>query len=65
MSDTDTIKVVFTNDNGAYRTILKNGEYQILENGQIKLPENYYSAGYYERITDSNWVDLPEFINNF
>jgi len=44
-------------NDGLYRVILYPGEYQT-DGHQIKLPPNYYSRGYFERISDGNWNDL-------
>ena len=55
------IKVVKITDNGPQRTILKKGEYKY-DSGKITLPKGFYSAGYYERLTDGDWNKLPELI---
>ena len=59
MNHKNSLKVVYTYNNKPYRKILKKGEYEILKDGKIKLPKNHFSAGYYERLTDSDWKDLP------
>ena len=59
MNHKNSLKVVYTYNNKPYRKILKKGEYEILKDGKIKLPKNHFSAGYYERLTDSDWIDLP------
>ena len=59
MNHKNSLKVVYTYNNKPYRKILKKGEYVLLKDGKIKLPKNHFSAGYYERLTESNWDDLP------
>ena len=58
----NSIKVVYAHKGIVFRTILTKNQYKRTESGQIKLPDNYYSAGYYERISDCNWNELPELI---
>ena len=53
------IRVVKITEKGPKSDILLKGEYNINSSYQIILPPNYYSSGYYERMTDSNWDDLP------
>ena len=65
MNHKNSLKVVYTYNNKPYRKILKKGEYEILKDGKIKLPKNHFSAGYYERLTDSDWKDLPILENDF
>ena len=56
----ESIKVVKIINNEPYRTILKKGEYKKNKNGQIILPKDYYSCGYFERISSRDWSKLPE-----
>lgn len=58
----ESIKVVKIINNEPYRTILKKGEYKKNKNGQIILPKDYYSCGYFERISSRDWYELPELI---
>ena len=58
----ESIKVVKIINNEPYRTILKKGEYKKNKNGQIILPKDYYSCGYFERISSRDWSKLPELI---
>ena len=58
----NNVKVVYAHKGLVFRTILTKDQYKTLESGQIKLPENYYSSGYYERISGCNWNELPELI---
>ena len=58
----ESIKVVKIINNEPYRTILKKGEYKKNKNGQIILHKNYYSCGYFERISSRDWSKLPELI---
>ena len=58
----ESIKVVKIINNEPYRTILKKGEYKKNKNGQIILPKDYYSCGYFQRISSRDWSKLPELI---
>ena len=58
--DTDLIDVVILTPNGPRRATLDRTEYIVNDEGQITLPAGYYSSGYYERMTDSRWIDIPE-----
>lgn len=51
------IRVVKVTTSGPKRAILTKEEYTI-KDGRITLPQYYYSAGYYERLTDGVWEDL-------
>lgn len=52
------IKVVYADDTiGIYRAIIYN--YETSTNDQIQLPKNFYSKGYYERLSDGLWNQLP------
>ena len=55
-----TINVVKITSNGPRKTTLNSTQYTTNSLGQITLPEHFYSAGYYERITDANWQTLVE-----
>ena len=58
----NVVKIV--KNKGTYRTTIKEGtgkdDYKLNEYRQYILPPDYYSAGYYERLTDGNYNDLPE-----
>lgn len=53
------IKVVYTGLSQPHRDVLYPNEYQKNSAGKIILPVNYYSMGYYERLTDISWSSLP------
>tara|TARA_A100001037_G_C14802155_1_gene479392 strand:- start:106 stop:333 length:228 start_codon:yes stop_codon:yes gene_type:complete len=53
------IRVVKITQNGPRRTLLHKEICSINNFGQIILPKDYYSAGYYERLTDDHWENLP------
>jgi hypothetical protein len=55
-----TINVVKITSNGPRKTTLNSTQYITNSCGQITLPNNFYSAGYYGRITDANWSDLED-----
>ena len=54
------MKVIYTgNPKANYRVILEPHQYKTLPNEQIILPDKFYSRGYYERVSDSDWEKLP------
>ena len=58
--DNAEIKAVYTKDGTTFKTILRNGQYKVLETGQIELPDGFYSSGYWERQTGGVWSELPD-----
>ena len=58
----ESIKVVKIINSEPYRTILKKGEYEKNKKGQIFLPKDYYSCGFFERISGRDWSKLPKLI---
>lgn len=54
-----TIPVVVSINNILYRHNLPMSKVSTSFNGQLILPKSFYSKGFYERQTDSNWDDLP------
>jgi hypothetical protein len=57
--DNAPVRVVCSKNGVTYRYILEAGQYNLLETGQIELPDGYSSSGYWERLTGSVWGDLP------
>lgn len=53
-----SVKVVVSTSNGLFKTIIGSEKYKKNNIGQIVLPKGYYSAGFYERLTDSDWNTL-------
>jgi len=57
---------------GPYRAIYaaNGGPYKCLvfgkkiNNGQRHLPKDFYSMGYWERVTEGNWEELPYLPND-
>lgn len=57
------IIVLIKNKDGLFRKKLSKDEYNINENGQIKLPKDHYSVGYISRIIDNFNIDDCPFLN--
>ena len=57
-NETEVVKAVCILNRRIYRTLLYPNQYQRLNSWQIQLPPNYYSRGYYERMSDKSWDDL-------
>ena len=53
-------KVVFMSDKGTFKAMLNDSQVKKGERGQVILPDNFYSKGYFERMSDGNWDSLPE-----
>lgn len=57
---TSRIPVVYVDGNGkVFRSALWDFQVFRNANGQIILPDGFSSKGYYERISDGVWADLP------
>lgn len=58
MSSTDAIRVIRNIRGTMYRDILQRDQYTDI-NGQIILPDGYYSAAYVYRLCEREWEDFP------
>ena len=57
-------RAIYTTEGGPYKCIV----YGKKKDCQIHLPKNFYSRGYWERVTEGNWEELSylpnDIINN-